>query len=209
MTTVGYVAVPGTWQNRAPDPWTLYTSPISRYLAAWAKNLGGTATMPYGWTTGLDFERGHHDDWIAGGEALFYYLVPPLRPADAWPPAETVVVTHSHGLQVALYAASYGLKIDRLIDIAGPVRADMMDVAKLARPNIRRWLHVHSDCSDKWQWLGEMFDGHLGIVREHPLADINDGVPHVGHAGVLRDSGDFHFWPDRGWTTFLQTGETK
>jgi hypothetical protein len=171
-------------------------------------NLSGDGTIPYAWSTDLDFAQGDHQAWMAGGKALFYYLVPPLNPAGAWPPAETVIVTHSHGLQVALYAAALGLKIDRLLTFMGPVRKDMMSIAEQARKNIRSWRFVRSDESDRWQWFGELFDGHLGVVRNHPLADINERVPHVGHAGVLRDPANFPLWESNGWIDFLKDGRS-
>lgn len=207
MTTfTSYVPVAGTWASRRTGEWSEVSSPFSGFLQQHGcANLCAKADVPFEWTTNLDLFPPRHDDWKAGGAALFYFIVPPLHPEFRVPPEETVVITHSHGLQVALYAAAMGLKIDRLIDVAGPVRKDMMDVAKTARPNIRRWLHLHSDFSDRMQWLGELFDGHFGIVREHPLADENDGVRKVGHGGLLRDPNDFHFWGDRGWLTFLTT----
>jgi hypothetical protein len=101
---------------------------------------------------------------------------------------------------VVLYAcADHDLKVGTLISVGSPVRKDMMCVAKRARGNIGTWIHVHSDGSDRWQWFGELFDGHFGIVREHPLADRNDSVPGVGHGNLLRQPQHFHYWVDRKW----------
>jgi hypothetical protein len=207
MNTVRYLAVNGTHENRSsPDAaWSSPKSDLSKCLARYGLvNIADSAALPFDWSDDLDFTAGNHHDWIAGGAALFAYLVPPLHPQDAWPPAETVIITHSHGLQVALYAAALGLKIDRLLDIAGPVRADMLATARKAKPNIRRWTHVHSDSSDKMQWLGEFLDGHLGIVRTHPVADLNVGVPKVGHSGLLRDPKYFDLWLIDGFIDFLR-----
>jgi hypothetical protein len=206
---IKYLPVQGTWETRTEGSWSLPSSPLSAYLEPRGlHNLSGDGTIPYAWSTDLDFAQGDHQAWIAGGKALFYYLVPPLNPAGAWPPAETVIVTHSHGLQVALYAAALGLKIDRLLTFMGPVRKDMMSIAEQARKNIRSWRFVRSDESDRWQWFGELFDGHLGVVRNHPLADINERVPHVGHAGVLRDPANFPLWESNGWIDFLKDGRS-
>jgi hypothetical protein len=206
---IQFLAVNGTHENRNTpgSSWSCPDSELSKFLALQGlSNITLSAKMPFDWSDNLNFLPTHHEDWAAGGRALFSYLVPMMHPEYAWPPAKTVIVTHSHGLQVALYAAAYGLKIDRLLDIAGPVREDMMDIAKLARPNVRSWAHVHSDCSDRWQWFGEFLDGHLGIVREHPLADRNVAIPSVGHGGLMRDPEAFHFWLDTHLVDFLKTG---
>lgn len=152
------------------------------------------------WSTDADclrLDRKNHIDWQSGGAALSYYMrMAGLKEID--------VIAHSHGLQVALYAAAvYGVKIRNMMSMGSPVRKDMEAVAKAARLDIKQWLHVHSDGSDKWQWLGEMFDGKLGIVREHPLADRNDFVPKVGHSELLRDPSKYHFWKEKGWVDFL------
>jgi hypothetical protein len=70
----------------------------------------------------------------------------------------------------------------------------MTAVAEKARPNIGYWTHVHSDNSDKTQWFGEFLDGAFGIVRAHPLADLNVKIPKVGHSDILRQSKNFLHW---------------
>lgn len=208
MKVTQYLAVNGTHENREKKAlsWSNPESELSKYLERHALlNIADSAMLPYDWSNDLDLRD--HSDQKAGGRALFYYVVPPLRPEYAWPPDETVVVTHSFGINVAIEAAALGLKIDRLLDIAGPVRKDWRKRTEQARPNIRRWMHVHSDRSDKWQWLGTLFDGHFGIVREHPLADKNVAIPKVGHGGILRQPKLFHHWADKGLINFLKTGE--
>lgn len=206
MNVAQFLAVNGTHENRNKEQWSSPDSAISKFLERQGlMNIAHSAMLPFDWSDDLDLNDG--EDWPAGGRSFFYYLVPPLHPEYAWPSEETVAITHSHGLQVALWAAKYGLKIDRLLDIAGPVRKDMMPVAQEARLNIRRWMHVHSDGSDRMQWLGELFDGKLGIVRKHPLADINVEVKKVGHGGLLRDPQDFPLWLEKGLVNFLKTGE--
>jgi hypothetical protein len=157
---------------------------------------------PFTWSTdlgGVGFGKGDLRVWMAAGANLFEYIVPSLCPDARIPSNDLTLIAHSHGLQVALFGLALGLKCDTLISIGSPIRKDMADTAKLARPNVRNWIHVHSDGSDRWQWLGELFDGHLGIVRESPLADRNDFVPKVGHSELLRDSQHFHYWIERGW----------
>ena len=69
-----------------------------------------------------------------------------------------------------------------------------MNVAKLALPNIAHWEHFYSDKTDKLQWLGEMFDGKIGIVRKHPFADLNNFISGVGHSDVLNKENLFGVW---------------
>jgi hypothetical protein len=207
MNVTQFLAVNGTHENRNREQWSNPESALSKFLERHGlMNIAHSAMLPYDWSDDIDFTAGNHGDWIAGGRSFFYYVAPPLRPEYAWPAEDTVAVTHSHGLQVALYAAKLGLKIDRLLDIAGPVRKDMMPVAQEARPNIRRWMHVHSDRSDHMQWFGEFGDRHFGIVRKHPLADDNVEIEKVGHGGLLRDPKFFPLWLERGLINFLKTG---
>lgn len=98
---------------------------------------------------------------------------------------QLVVISHSHGLQPALFAAEDGLVIDLLIDVCGPVRKDMFPVAERAKKNIRRWVHLHGNYKDRWQWYGTLFDGRLGVYRKHPLAE-NKGLS-VDHGSLLRN----------------------
>jgi hypothetical protein len=207
------VLIAGTdsWKADGAVDWYCPTSNFARFLESHGVAPLFNSGQPFIWSTDLSgvpfLTAGNHRDWQAGGAALAYYVM--FKEGGALPGNETALVAHSHGLQVALYAcATFGLKVNTLISVGSPVRKDMMDVARIARPNISHWLHLHSDYSDRWQWLGEMFDGHFGIVREHPLADKNDAVPHVGHSDILRDPVDYHLWLDRGWLTWLQSALT-
>lgn len=160
---------------------------------AWLRTQGFVQLVPdrrsFVWSTNVDglLPWRKQATWRAAGENLFAYIVPPLAPERRIPPRCTFVLCHSHAAQVVLHACALGLKIAELVDIAGPVREDMMPIARLARPNIAHWQHLHSDRSDRMQWLGEIGDGALGIVREHPLADVNHPMPKAGHSGVLND----------------------
>jgi hypothetical protein len=76
-----------------------------------------------------------------------------------------------------------------LIDICGPVRDDIIErYGAAAKPNIGHWLHIHSDRSDTMQWLGGIGDGTFGIVRPHPMANINHRLPEAGHSHVLNEA---------------------
>lgn len=218
MTVVRYLPVMGThgWSfGMKTGRWWCGDSPFAEMMIEHGLVVL-CRTRPFVWTTDLNGHhfwelrkkaRGDHRDWAAGGENLFTYCVPPLEPYAAIPPVQVNIVCHSHGLNVVLYAAALGLKINRLISVASPVRDDMTEVAKMARPNITLWRHLHSDASDRTQWLGELFDGVINVAgaRAHPLADVNELIPGVGHSRLLEDPACLPMWHERGWTTFLRS----
>lgn len=192
------------WECRSPFCLFLRRSDIS--------TLGGD--RPFIWSTDLDgvgfFHRKgrRHINWESAGYNLHSYLRPPLSSHfdDYVPLADRNLIAHSHALQVVAYACANGLKINRLVTIGSPVRSDMADVYAKARKNIGVWTHVHSDGSDRIQWFGELFDGHLGIVREAPLADRNILIASVSHSRLLNDSTCFPFWQTTGLLSFLKGG---
>lgn len=184
------IMVPGThaWDGVKTD-WYSPGHPFHEFL----KSLPGHELVspedPFVWSTrlgGVGFGSSDLVVYRAAGVNLFQYCVPPRCPQMQIPGDDLVIVSHSHGLQPVLYAAAMGLKIDLLVDVSGPVREDMMETAKLAKPNIRRWVHTYGGSKDRWQWLGGLFDGHLGIERKHPLAE-NIQVPGADHGEVLRE----------------------
>lgn len=199
------VAGTGSWKNDGSVDWYVNGSNFTKMLADKGKPASFlNGVRPFVWSTGLSgvplITQKHHVEWAAGGEALDYFAFA----ISSCSPQPLSVIAHSHGMQVALYAAGVcGRRIDRLITVAGPVRDDMQHVAEAARANIGTWLHLHSDKSDRWQWYGELFDGHFGVVREHPLADKNDTVAGVGHSEILRDPAQYHWWEDRRWLDWL------
>ena len=211
--TSSVVLIPGTgsWAPGKQD-WHTDGSPFVNFLRAQSvEPLFGRNQRPFTWSTdvgGIGFGDGDHRVWEAAGLNLLDYLVPPLCPESRMPPEQTQLIAHSHGLQVALYACAAGLKVQTLISLGSPIREDMADTALAARANIRRWLHVHSDSSDRWQWFGTLFDGKFGIVRKHPLADLNIGIPKVGHSTLLREPMEFRHWVQRGLIAELR-GEAR
>ena len=84
-----------------------------------------------------------------------------------------------------------------------------MATARKARPNIRKWLHVHSDWTDYVQLLGELGGGGWPIIRKHPLADVNVGIPKVGHSGLLYDAQFFPLWQTDGLIDFLRAAQPE
>lgn len=200
-----YVLVPGTHSTlRKESQWWEPGSPFNQLLQRngltpartrpfiWSSNLDGVSFWPWQW-----FRKDNHVDWKAAGEALISYLelVPYVEDRN--------LIAHSHGLQVVLYAAAAGMPINSLISVMSPVRGDMKDVAQAARPNIGRWLHLHSDKSDKMQMWGGLFDGQWGVHRTHPLADENQPFPGIGHSTILHPE-NMALWKSEGLIDFLK-----
>jgi hypothetical protein len=151
---------------------------------------------PFIWSTdlgGIGFGNSDHKVWAAAGRSLKNFCVPPLAPHLRIPKDQLQIITHSHGVQVALYAAAAGLKIDRLISVTGPVRRDMEPVIEKARPNIRYWRHVWTG-GDWWQLMGGLFDRRLGVTRKFKQADNNVKIPGIGHSGLFRDPSFLAEW---------------
>lgn len=200
------VAGTGSWSD-TPD-WFWPGSPFAGFLAGQGVTCAYDGGRPFVWSTGLSGLPwlAKHREWRAGAVALdlFRRLVAPNEPLAG--------VLHSHALQVGLYAAAdQNVRWDRLVSIGSPIRDDMAPVVARARArgNLGEWLHLHSDRSDRWQWFGELFDGHAGIVRSAPSgwADINDSVRGVGHSSILRDPSRFALWTERQWISWLRDGK--
>src|SRR5690348_2608845 len=198
-----YVDVSGTWSVRGGnvDDWNSLTSAFTLFRRQ--HGLAPFITDPrrlYEWSTDLDGLPGDggHAVWDASGRSFANYFISPWTGRLAIPSCEVNVFSQSHGDEVVLYACGrYGLKINTWIDIAGPVRGDMLELAKAARPNIRRWLHLYAGFKDRWQLAGELFGGGA-FRREQPYADINAKMP-GGHSDIVRDPSYFHYWVEQGW----------
>jgi hypothetical protein len=208
MRVCEYLGVPGTHASRRGDDWNHLGSAFTRFaLKRGLVSVEERAVVPFFWSTDYDRGSGKHEDWRALGYALFYYFVPPLGVnRDRIPGNRTRIIAHSHAGQGALYAAAFGLKIECLVTVGTPVVKQMEEVAKAARPNIKRWLHLRSD-SDFWQLAGAFFDRRLGFYRDMKLADRNEKMP-KGHGDVLRDPELFKLWVDNGWFSYLK-GESN
>src|SRR5690348_2667600 len=124
------ILVPGTWHGEWSDPdspfWTFLEAQRFRPLKfrGWSGDVDGLPHV-------IDPQKSEKlSDWIAGGWALFYLL-------RNLPYERRNVVAHSHGGQVALFAAGLArVQIHRLITVCTPVRKDMADIRKLAAPRI-------------------------------------------------------------------------
>jgi hypothetical protein len=204
-----WVGVPGTWGNHREDGrWWEPGSPLAEHLRS--LGLAPLRSDPFVWSTDLNGgffslfrpRKAKHSDWLAGGAALTYYLRNTRL-------EDRNIIAHSHGLQVVLYACGfYKLEINSLVSVSGPVREDMTEVSRIARPRIGYWTHVHSP-GDRTQWFGEWFDGSLGVVRKHPLADLNVGVKGVGHSDLLKDPAAFGDWASLIVPAFTKHGPGK
>ena len=197
------VAGTNSWQNDHRVDWYCPSHPFGQFLDAAGVPPAFDGAQPFIWSTalaGIPFFTKKRD-WAAGGAALAYYIIS-RRTICA---ANTALIVHSHALQVAAYAAmNHNLKAKTLISVGSPLREDMKIPYMSLRANVQYWLHIHSDGSDRWQWFGEMFDGHFGIVRATPYADWNDFVPDVGHSELLRDPAQYHQWVDHHWLDRLR-----
>lgn len=210
-----YLPIAGThgWRGSATGRWWSQDSAFGLFMQGCGfRHLGGP--RPFVWTTDVNghkpwrrwFGMGNpHLDWQCAGENLNAYLRPYRDATDEYTPlADRRLIVHSHGLQPVLYAcAEHDLKIHRLVSVMSPVRDDMQALAERARPNIGKWMHLHSDGSDRWQLLGQLGDGRIFGARRHPQADYNVCVKGAGHTGVLEDPVLMTLWRQAGWLDFL------
>lgn len=204
------VLVPGTWgytgtQADAQQWWapcSLFWQEAERHGV---RLLG--EHDPFVWTTDLGGALGRRRfvDWKAAGEALRWYatlkVLQSLKAGEKEPfPVEVNVVAHSHGGAVAAYAAArrvIGFRVKILVTVGTPVRADMRTIYARARKRVDRWVHLWAP-GDRWQALGELLDGALGIERQMSGAE-NLKVEGVSHRGLL----DPALWRARQWFSLL------
>ena len=207
--TWGFPAKRGDWwQKDSALSWYFLRHGIGHLRPedefCWSGDAGGLR-WPFG-------KNRSHTDWQAGGKALRWYLRDGRERRNYVRVAERRVISHSHGLAPVLYACAEGLWLDRLVSVTAPIRADMAEIARRARPNIGTWVHVHTD-ADKMQIFGAMLDGVVGIHRKAEWkhadgnitrADEQIKIPGVGHSGLLNNSEKFYWWEDAGLIPFLK-----
>ena len=192
MDKITYVAVGGTSSAHDNGWWDtrVVSNPFIQFMDGINIIPLKNESEPFEWSTDLDgvhpisYIMGsskRHSDWVAGGVALKYYL-------ENSPLEDRNIISHSHGRQVVLYAASKGLKINNYIDISGPIRNDMVSIEKEARHYIKSMTHVYSKY-DYMQFLGSLFDLHLGFVDHCSISDKNIELSFsVGHSGLVCNS---------------------
>ena len=177
----------GTW-GRADNGWW---RPGSEFWRA-AESCGVTFADPddpFEWSGRLDGVVGQHSEWWLWGKAL-------RREGKRWP--ALTVIAHSHGGQVAIYAASFGLPIETLVTAGTPVRQDMLPIMHAARPQIKRWVHLFAE-HDPVQLAGEVGDGAFAPKREMDLADFNFHIPGSDHDALH----DPTVWTDNYWWQYV------
>lgn len=204
--SIKFIPVQGTWgwggDRDKHEQWWKPGSPWVKFMQEHDFELFDPKD-PFVWSSDADgtiFEtltgRWNHADWEAGGHALAWYL------KDV-PYQDRNLIAHSHGGQVAAYAATL-IPVYHLLTVATPSRKDMASVYTMARQNIGQWTHIYSDMSDLWQVAGSLFDGRFGVHRKIEAADLNIMVPHVGHANMLRDPRYFQQLVDAGVLDLLR-----
>lgn len=162
---------------------------------------------PFIWSTELDGIKGRNWGWWAAGHALRYFVhgkYPPL----AVQLVPVNIVAHSHGGQVAIYAAAQGLIIDTLVTVGTPVRRDLRRFCQVARVNIRRWIHVYSP-NDPVQLQGVLGDGGgpLEWPRDVSQADQNVEEP-TKEPGAHSKLHGSELWTVRGWWAWVANGSS-
>ena len=163
------ILIPGTWANtgrNAPqDEWWHPTSAFSKAL-----RQKGHSICSFPWDTKLDGIVGPNSEWIKAGINLGLIC-----------PRNAIIIAHSHGGQVASYAAANGLKINKLITLATPVRADVP--YDLAKKHINTWTHVYG-YFDWVQVSGSLMDGKFQLFpRKMKYADKNIKIK-VDHSNM-------------------------
>ncbi len=115
------------------------------------------------------------------------------------------LIAHSHGGQVALYAAAKGLRIPALVTVGTPVRADMQPIAEAALPQIGKWLHISDARWDWWGQIGAFGDGAISLTRTMPFPScVNAQLRGIAHTKVLNDPSKFPLWETNGWLEYLR-----
>ncbi|MGE3341512.1 MAG: hypothetical protein AB7J46_06485 [Candidatus Altimarinota bacterium] len=114
-----------------------------------------------------------------------------------FPDKKIWILSHSHGLQVVLFAALYGLEIEKLFDVSGPFRRDMEDAIKIAKPNIKSWTHFRGEWwKDRMAGYGGLFDSWDPRTwgrnpRSHPYSDRTVKIDGAGHSTGLYEKEQF------------------
>lgn len=204
--------VSGTWGRGETGPGSYrWWKPPSVFIAN-LRNAGleiVSETDYFDWSTNLDGVRGHNDDWLTSGKALYWWWAAHgMRPLS--------LIGHSHAGQIIAYALAYSrqlynlLKIDpvpmvldHLVTVGSPVREDMQPVWDQAKPLIEDWTHIY--CDEKiilpddlgYQELGSSNSPEFPFTRLMPQADRNVEVtPATTHHDLIQSKlwNDHDFW---------------
>ncbi len=187
--------VQGTWGDN-DQWWALGRSDnFAAAVAHAGHTLIGYPGREFCWSTNLGgWDIGKRDlkDWEAAGRHLTDYLDPVLcQHTHQWRD-DLCIIDHSHGRQPTKFALHHGLRARTVIHVSGPIRADVDALTRKSRANVGRLVTLHGGRRDYMQILGEISDGHLGVMRNDPEADERYVVPSAGHSTLLNDSRHFH-----------------
>ena len=189
----------GTWARREDatgDQWWQCGSPFHTALTAhcydylqpddpfvWSGDVNGMAGILHRFVGKPPNDKG---DWTSAARALRWYLrlYAPTGPR--------IVIAHSHGVNPAIYAAAAGARLDVLVTIASPVRDDMRETYRIARPNIGYWLHVYDAKFDRTGSAGAFGDGSFDWwwnpkSRHQPVAHQNLALLGISHSRLLNE----------------------
>ncbi len=211
--------VPGTWDvpDDPREEWWFAGAPGYAPSLFWQEmaRVGVEPLFPiddpFTWSGDIDLvdvnlpipflRRGRrHADWKAGGDALRWRL-------EHVPFEDRNVIAFSHGRQVALYCAAR-LPIRCLVSVSGPVREGLMgQIAKQARPNIQRWLHIYDPEADLTQQAGMFLDGTWSAIRSDARADLSYPIPGNRHGNVLKKQEFVWLWRERRLVDWMRSDE--
>jgi hypothetical protein len=208
---VRYVPIAGTHGWR--DEWCMNNASAFAVMlaqAGFSKIVTQNSGRPFRWSTDLNgplislkFWDRRNSDWEAGADALFYFL-------DAVSYRDRNLIAHSHGGQVALIAASWGLEIRSLTTVGTPVRNDVAAGGAEALAKIGFWQHIHDSRFDFIALGGQFGDLKLDADRAFDLPGVlNRGIAHVSHSKVLRDERFIPFWAEKGWLKAIRESRAE
>lgn len=197
MPSTRYLPIAGTWAWN--DAWCMRDdSPFALMMAREGfAPLRAQDGRRFRWSTALDGLFGDDRHWLAGTDALYYFL-------QTVPLEHRNFIAHSHGGQLPLHLASQGVQIRSLITVGTPKRADVDSEA--AAKNIGTWLHIYDLKRDWIQWLGQVGDKQLNAERSFRIPRVvNHPLTGIGHSKILRDERFLHYWTANGWLDVLRT----
>jgi hypothetical protein len=157
----------------------------------WSSNIGGLGPRKF-------------TEWKPAADALRWYgqlkvTQRALYLRDPVPDPQVVsILAHSHGGNVAAYAAARavkGFRVDTLILAATPIRADMVPIYAEAVTRCRRVIYLETGGHDLWRRLG-LLGGGVGTL---PPGVEMVRCPDADHRDVL----DPARWTRLDWWTVL------
>jgi hypothetical protein len=192
-----YVPLAGTHGLDTDDPsrqWWFGDHPFQSYMRSNGfECIDGDD--PFAWSTDLSSRA-----WLAGAHAFIWYLLAKVEHFRGKP---LIILSHSFGINVAAYAALYGLKIDTLIAVTPPYRATLTREYAALRKQTTRFMTIHAKELDRMVIGGSLFDGEITPYPPEFDADIRDIAPGIGHSKILYEPEWFETWRKNGWLELL------